>query len=169
MPFADLASGLGLLYLPKLPDLKKFQIKFDPVTAVHPSEIKFKDSSREQQRLANASSKSAKRQAEKKEREDAARKREKDKQKLAPRRSRVRTREEMEKEMSELEVEARLLKKLKKGAISLREFQQAVGEASDNDEGPAFRQDGSEHSSESEESNKSGTNLTAAGSDSDFL
>ena len=133
LPFADLATGLGLLFFPKLPDLKRYHIQFTEPRNVRPSQITFKDAHREKQRQINSVIRRAKSQAEQKEREDRVKQKAKEEAKKAPRRSKVRNREEMLEEFDELEKEHRLLKKLKRGAITQAQFSKAMGEDLDSD------------------------------------
>jgi ATP-dependent RNA helicase DDX55/SPB4 len=129
VPFGDIARGLALLFLPKMPDLKSFQIKFKPAD-VAPSSITFKDRQREQQRLTNIPLKQAQREAEKKKREakKKANLKKREAKKKANPNNRKRTHEQMADEWDELQKECRLMKKVSRRKMTKKEFAIAVNE-----------------------------------------
>jgi len=136
LPFAQIADGYGLLFFPKMPDIKHLHIKFrNPLRQIKPNDIKFKDPKREKQRQKNLVARREKNEAEKKEREARAAEKEKNKRKQTPKRRRKRVHQEMKEEWEELQREANLMKKLKKGKMSKRDFLKAVGEEAMSDDG----------------------------------
>lgn len=128
LAFADVAEGYGLLYFPFMADLKHFNIKYKQMTTLKPHQIKFKQQQKEKVRLANMVVKREKRQKEKEEREKLEKERREQKKKAEPKRRRKRKNKEMKEEWDDLQNEARLLKKLKQGKITQREYEIAVGE-----------------------------------------
>jgi len=46
-PYSDIALGMGLLYLPRLPDLKRYRLKYPTVTRLEPRNIPYLDPVRE--------------------------------------------------------------------------------------------------------------------------
>lgn len=125
LPFAEVAKGWGLLYFPRMSDLKHFNIKFDacPVKA---NEIKFKDKRREAQRLSNVELDKAKREKEQKDREEKEKKYLKAKENAGPKRRKKKVYQEMAEEWDDLAKENRLFKKFKKGTITREEYEAAV-------------------------------------------
>jgi ATP-dependent RNA helicase DDX55/SPB4 len=131
LPLADVARGYGLLFFPKLPDLKHFKIDYDRCP-VKPSAIKFKNKAREKRRLEDYAKKSEKRDLERQERERQEFEYKKQKAKQKPRRSKQkRAASEMADEWVSMQEEARLLKRLKKGAITQKQFDELMGEDDD--------------------------------------
>jgi hypothetical protein len=129
-PFAKVAQGMGLLYLPVMADLKHYRIQYRG-TQVAPSQIAFKDKKREKQRQQNIVALKDKRVKEQEEREAKQRTYEKQKaQKLKqqPKRRNKRTHQAILQEWEELADENRLMKKLKQGKITKAQFEIAVGE-----------------------------------------
>jgi len=134
VPFAEVAHGYGLLFFPRLPDIKHFKIKFDNPLKINAVDIKFKDKHREKKRLENMARRKEKNEKEKAEREARDKERRKNKRKQKPKRRRKRVHQEIKDEWEELQREANLMKKLKKGKVSKKEFLKAVGEVSDDDD-----------------------------------
>ena len=128
LPFRSLAIGMGLLYLPQLPDLKKFSIRFPLLTRLHPNSIPFADKVREERRAAESEEKRLRNEAEKKERlareeQKAALRKFKQEQREKKKKTRKKmTYAEMESEWLELQEENRALKKLKYKKITEDEF-----------------------------------------------
>eukprot|EP00899_Mesostigma_viride_P014675 jgi/Mesvir1/23208/Mv22670-RA.1 len=145
LDLGQLAMAYGLLRLPKMPELNKGQTNFDSFVAseVDPASVKFKEKAREKQRLQTLKAKAVaeadgsakmKRDAEQEKRERFKESKVKAKSanaKLldalpAPTRG-MKKRDVLE--VMEMEEEYRLLKKLKKGKITERQYEQAVGGA----------------------------------------
>ena len=125
LPFAKVAHSFGLLFFPKLPDLKHFKIQYEHYD-VDPNSISYKNKSREEQRLKNAAIDARKREKEQEEREERKKQRAKLMSKKEPKRRRKRTHKEFVEEWDDLAKEALLLKKLKKGKISKKDYEKAL-------------------------------------------
>ena len=128
LPFARIAEGYGLLFFPKMPDLKHLRINFKRPLSVSAKNIKYKDKRREAQRLKTMAARRVKNEGEREAREAEQAARAKAKKKAKPKRRRKRVHQEMKAEWEELQNEVRLMKQLKRGKISKAEFLKAVGE-----------------------------------------
>eukprot|EP01147_Barroeca_monosierra_P008192 gene8192-10144_t len=149
-----LANGFGLLDLPSMPELKKAKsVKNFIASTIDTSTITFKDSHREKQRQENLKRKQdkvpdsnfdAKRAKQKQRQKNEAWSKQKErlkkkyaraakKEKIAQEKhnSMVKTLLENEQEWEDLAREARLRKKLKRGKITQKQFQEMVGEDAD--------------------------------------
>ncbi|XP_020519951.1 DEAD-box ATP-dependent RNA helicase 18 isoform X2 [Amborella trichopoda] len=127
LDIGKLGMGYGLLQLPSMPELKRYSLStnnFTPVNDIDLSEIKYKDKAREKQRKKNLSRKleiaSEPRPKPIKPTSDTKGEM---KKKTQRQRHAVQTVEDEE----EMEREYRLLKKLKKGAITESEFAKLTG------------------------------------------
>jgi ATP-dependent RNA helicase DDX55/SPB4 len=149
LPFAAVAEGYGLLFLPKLPDLKHFNLNFNaPLPELRPNDITFKDSALESKRLEGLEEKTKKRKAEQLEREEKDTERRKEKAKQGPKRRNKHLHREIRAEWDELQIENRLIKKYKQGKISKKQLDQALLGVKNSGEG---EEDGERDSSEGSE------------------
>ncbi|KAL1917601.1 uncharacterized protein VTP21DRAFT_3994 [Calcarisporiella thermophila] len=154
LDFAGVAKGLGLLKLPKMPELKNLKVQFDEA-AVDWDSYRYSDKAREKQRLKKmeemrgqkeggairnvkkreGANKAWSKQAERKERRVERRIKKERKREYAEGLKRKAEAEKGEPEDSdgddwdELQREERLAKKARKGKIGWDEFERAVGEA----------------------------------------
>ena len=108
LAFAEVAVGFGLIFFPKMPDLKHFNIKFRGpagqfwgrylayclrsssfvplLTGLKPADVKYKDAKREKQRVTNQEALGEKRKKEQQEREAKQKEYQKKKEKAGPKR-----------------------------------------------------------------------------------
>jgi len=129
LEFGDLSESYGLLFLPRMPDLKGFHIEFEN-DKMDKDSIKFKDKSREKHRIQNLEVIKAKRAIEKLQRKmrwEKETQRKKLLMKLRSQKKRSRTKA-LQSDWNELDNEIRMMKKLKKKKITLEQFEEAVGE-----------------------------------------
>ncbi|GAB2299343.1 DEAD-box ATP-dependent RNA helicase 18 [Dionaea muscipula] len=128
LEIGKLAMGFGLLQLPSMPEVKHNSLStigFTPVEDVNLEEIKFKDKSRQKQRKRNLLAKKAQ--------EDQKLMLKKAKPALTPatvvkkKTAKQRRAAQSKEDEEELAQEYRLLKKLKRGAISESEFEKLTG------------------------------------------
>ncbi len=132
LPYRSLALGFGLLYLPQLPDLRKFAIKFPILTRVMPNSIPYLDKAREIQREQLDAEKRIKNEAEKAARLSRAEETKvisKFKEQQREKKSKTRkkkTWEEYAEEWEELDRETRALKKLRRKKITEDEYDDIV-------------------------------------------
>jgi ATP-dependent RNA helicase DDX55/SPB4 len=129
LPFAEVAKGFGLLFMPRLPDLKHYKIEYDNAM-IDASKIPYKDKAREKQRQQNLILRREKNAREKADRERKQFEQRKAAEKRGPKRRRTHAMEQTMHEWDDLQKEARLLKKLKRGELTEKEFEIAVGERS---------------------------------------
>jgi len=134
LPFAGIASGYGLLFFPRMPDIKHFKIEFKPPLNIKARDIKYKDKNREKQRLKNMQARREKNEQERKAREALEAERQRKKRKEKPKRRRKRVHQEIKSEWEELQREVNMMKKLKKGKMSKKDFLKAVGEEAEDDD-----------------------------------
>lgn len=130
LPIKELAVSFALLRLPKMSELKHMKIDFEELPAEDIQRIPYRDKKREQQRqirVAKEIEKNGELQAEREQRRLERVKKQRMIQKERERREkqsvRDRSQEHRSHELNELNKEARLLKKLKAGKISEREFE----------------------------------------------
>ncbi|KAG1653913.1 hypothetical protein FOA52_003829 [Chlamydomonas sp. UWO 241] len=134
-----LATAMGLLRLPAMPELKKGAGSIEGFTpsSVDPASVRFKDKTREKQHQASLKKATAKAEAERAQRGVAKAKRIKDQaldQATGNRLTATKRRQLQQRdELAELETEYRLLKKLKRGKISGHEFDVATGLSDESD------------------------------------
>ena len=112
-----------------MPDLKRFNIVFNNVD-INRDTIPYKDRAREKQRLKNLDNTIAKRKLERKKRKERYERETQRKKECNRRKSKLRKRKNLflQSEWDELANETRLMKKLKKGKITKKEFEIQVGE-----------------------------------------
>ncbi|GFR50915.1 hypothetical protein Agub_g13233, partial [Astrephomene gubernaculifera] len=157
-----LATGLGLLRLPKMPDLKK-PLGLDCFTpsAVDPASVPYKDKAREKQRqkaLQQRQADAAARGVSSAAAAPAA------KRKAAPEQPEARLpaakRRQLQQidEAAGLNMEYSLLKKLKRGKISQHQYEVAMGLASDSEGEEQQQQQGAEVGQKKEKEEKDGGN-----------
>lgn len=127
LPFAELAKGFGLLFFPRMADLKKYNIEFKGAP-IKPSHIKFKDKTREKQRIEGMEKRKKKGQEERREREEMLAEKAKKRKAAGPKRRVKRVYKEIKAEWDDLADEARLMKKLKKGKITQAEYDRRLEE-----------------------------------------
>eukprot|EP00727_Mastigamoeba_balamuthi_P004188 m51a1_g13767 putative atp-dependent rna helicase ddx55 (567) ;mRNA; r:257996-259963 len=126
------ATGMGLAKIPFMHELRgKDTAGFVPV-GVDPDTIPFKDAAREQARLAKLS----KTQEERRERKEKDIKERQEKRKQRQKEAKEASRPITADEIAEINEEARLIKKRKKGRISEKRLEAALGEEDDSD-GPS--------------------------------
>lgn len=112
-----------------MPDIKGFHVEFKNYP-IDGDLIKYKDPAREKQRLGNLDNIKAKRAEERlarKEKYEIETARKKEAQKLRSKRKRSRNRDDAA-EWEELATEMKLLKKLKAGEITAKQFAHQTGE-----------------------------------------
>ncbi|KAL8624710.1 ATP-dependent RNA helicase ddx55 [Nucella lapillus] len=150
LDFGQLATGFGLLRIPKMPELKGRKVTAFIPAEVDINAIHFKDKTREklrQQKLESGERKEKKKQAHRVETEAWSKQKErkgnrqkrrdkKDRKKQTQEEkegsSKKREREETEEDLDDLEKDMRLIKKLKKGKISKDQFDQQFLESEDS-------------------------------------
>jgi len=129
LPFAGLAKGLGLLYLPKMPDLKHLtqHIHYDQ-PPIKPHLITFKDAKLQADHEKKEAANHLKNQKEQEERERLLKEKQKRLESSGCKKKKKKLHESIRDEWEELQRESRLIKKLKKKQITKEEFEIAVGE-----------------------------------------
>ncbi len=137
VPFVRLALGMGLLYLPLLPDLKRYGLQYPKLTRVPAAAVPYADEEREARREDEEAAKKAKNAQEK----EARLKKDEEKEKERARKEEIRkkknktkakrTYEEYEDEWNELAAEA---KKLKRKAKRGKKGQWSDSDDSDDDD-----------------------------------
>ncbi|XP_014672423.1 PREDICTED: ATP-dependent RNA helicase DDX55-like [Priapulus caudatus] len=146
LDFGKLATGFALLRMPKMPETKGLRFRNFAKVDVDTNTIRYKDKNREKQRQAQLKrmqepgyvpTKRLHRQqktvAWSKQKEQQEKKQEK-KMKRKLKQETVYNEEEEEEDLEELEKDARLLKKMKKGKISREECDRQLGGGMDEDE-----------------------------------
>lgn len=133
LDLGGVARGYGALLFPRMPDLKKLPVIFD-APPVDTAAIPYKDAARERQRLTRLREAAELRDRERRER--LKRKREAERAAQPRRRDKAKRRAiETEREWGELQLEERLLKRLKRGDISEAQFERLLrGDGVDEDE-----------------------------------
>jgi len=144
LDIAALARSFGLLRLPRMPEIKKAHHQgsggngVDNVgfvaSLIDPDTVPYKDKNRERQRVSGLAKKKAEREASIVA--SAVKKQAHQKAAAAPRLTAAKRRQlENRQELGEMNDDYALLKKLKKGKISEREFDVAAGLTDDDDDG----------------------------------
>lgn len=140
LPLGRLAESFGLLFLPRMPEIHKASAAqtagFDGPTDVDPDAIPYLEASREKQRQANLATKRAERAKAKLERERArAEALERTKAAVKARRKRKQSEtQDRQAEWDDLASEVYEYKRLKRGKITMKQFEVLVGERAPNDE-----------------------------------
>jgi superfamily II DNA/RNA helicase len=153
LAFDRLAEGMGLLFLPRMPDLKHLtaKLRYDraPIKA---GAVRYRDPKMQAEHARKEAAAHAKNAAEQAAREAKAEARRARLAEAGPKRKK-KVGEQMRDEWAELQNEARLLKKLKKGEISKKDFEIAVGERKKNgeDKGAAMGSDSDDDDDESDD------------------
>eukprot|EP00897_Mesotaenium_endlicherianum_P001756 jgi/Mesen1/1608/ME000134S00721 len=171
------AMAMGLLQIPGMPDLKRranLLVGFEPVVGVNLNAVKYKEKSREKQRQRNLSKASDSTEQHKKEKGASSQtnglKTKETAPKKAPDASHARgdaKRGHVEDDEDDMEEDYRLLKKVKKGAISEQEFDDALGIGDDKviEEGPTTSNE--ERSEGRVDVEEGGNNVVAVGGNID--
>ena len=153
LDIAALARSFGLLRLPRMPEIKKAHhqgvggngvesVGF-VASLIDPDTVPYKDKNRERQRVSGLAKKKAEREAS--IAASAVKKQAHQKAAAAPRLTAAKRRQlENRQELGEMNDDYALLKKLKKGKISEREFDVAAGLTDDDDDGGSGGEDGDE-------------------------
>jgi len=146
LELGSIARSFALLQLPRMAELRHIKIDFESVPHEKITEIKYKDKAREKQRMANLGAASAAaqekreaREAKRKEHERLEKIRIKEKERRNSQSVRKRKDEHFEHEMADLNREARLLKKLKKGLITEKEMNTQNNEAKKQSVAPNYQ------------------------------
>lgn len=130
LDLGGVAVALGLPHLPKMPELRNRKIDFKPA-AVRPDDITFTDPVKEEKRKVALVQRRAEWEESAKDREKWKRQREKEIEKVEKDLEKKRKKKKQhatQSEWDELSFEARMMKKLKKGAMSQQEFDRVLGE-----------------------------------------
>ena len=144
--WAGVARGYGLVMFPVMADLKWLNVRYEGVEGVRGVDIEYKDRAREERRKERMKAEGERREREKREREEEERQQRKRKAELRSsaaikkQRKAKRPHARLEQEWTELQAEARLLKKLRQKKITQQQFDDMLtgrgeGEAEDSEEG----------------------------------
>jgi hypothetical protein len=129
LDLGKLATGMALLYLPIMSELKGKHIVFTSCDRP-PYEIAFKDKQREKQRLQNYETKKQQAEADRAKREliRSEKARAYLERRMASKSKKAKTHEDYEQEWKELQRETSLAKRVDKGALSREDFEIMTGE-----------------------------------------